>query len=123
MNNFNPTNQYYQPYFLQSQGNVYMIDNPQDVANVPIGAGVSVAVNLKDGLIYLKAIQNGVPMLLGYRLTPLDASRQTTQEAPAAQTEPTMEQRIVGLLESLESRISTLEGAKKQKGGTEKWQI
>jgi len=63
MNNYTPfsQNQSFQPYqatqyFPQPQGSIYMIANANDVANVPVGAGLSAAICLREGILYLKTI-------------------------------------------------------------------
>lgn len=102
-----------------------MIGSSNDVANVPVGAGLSAAICLREGLIYLKTIQNGSPMLLGYKLSPLENNpiqEQATAPAPTTQ-EPTIEQRIMTMLESFDARLKKLETPEKPKGGTEKWQL
>lgn len=111
-------------YFPQPQGNIYMIGSSNEVANVPIGTGLSAAICLREGLVYLKTIQNGSPMLLGYKLSPLEGNPIQEQNIAAAQTqEPTIEQRIITMLESFDNRLKKLEGVEKPKGGTEKWQL
>ena len=123
-------------YFPQPQGSIYMIGSSNDIANVPVGAGLSAAICLREGLIYLKTIQNGSPMLLGYKLSPLegngllqDQKNQNQNQATPILTnqeptpEVTIEQRILKVLEDFEDRLKKLEGADKAKGGTEKWQL
>jgi hypothetical protein len=51
-----------------------MIASSSDVTNVPVGAGLSAAICLREGVMYLKTIQNGSPMLLGYRLSSLEGT-------------------------------------------------
>ena len=58
--------------FPQPQGNVYMINNSLEVANIPIGAGLSFAYCVNEGLLYIKALQNGNPIFLTYRMTPYE---------------------------------------------------
>lgn len=79
MANYTPYNQSqaFQPYqisqyFPQPQGSIYMIGSSNDIANVPVGAGLSAAICLREGIMYLKTVQNGSPMLLGYRLSSLE---------------------------------------------------
>lgn len=112
-----------------------MVGNSNDVANVPVGAGLSAAICLREGLIYLKTIQNGSPMLLGYKLCPLEGNQSTpeqnnlNQNANAAiQSQPpisaqTAEQKILKVLEDFETRLKNLENGNKSKGGPEKWQL
>ena len=128
-NNFQP----YQAtqYFPQPQGSIYMIGSSNDVANVPVGVGLSAAICLREGLIYLKTIQNGSPMLLGYRLSPLENNSsiqepntaQNNGVAPAPIQESTIEQRVLNMLESFDARLKKLEEPTKTKGGTDKWQL
>ena len=47
-----------QPLFPQPQGNVYNINSTLEVANVPVGAGISVALCLNEGVMYIKTMQN-----------------------------------------------------------------
>ena len=55
-----------------------MIGNTSDIANVPVGAGLSAAICLREGVMYLKTIQNGSPMLLAYRLIPMEGTEGTS---------------------------------------------
>lgn len=120
-------NQGYQPYqatqyFPQPQGSIYMIANANDVANVPVGAGLSAAICLRDNVMYLKTIQNGSPMLLGYRLAPLDGNgADSVQE----QTQSGSDTKITAILEDYGKRLETLEKQiatpKTQSGGNSQW--
>lgn len=115
MSSYVPFNssQNYQPYqatqyFPQPQGSIYMIANASDVANVPVGAGLSAAICLRDGIMYLKTIQNGSPMLLGYKLAPLDGNgaepiQENTQQPAPADT------KITAILEDYGKRLESLE--------------
>ena len=63
MNGYMPYNQTqsYQAtqYFPQPQGNVYLVNNSLEVANVPMGAGLSMVLCPSEGLMYLKTLQGG----------------------------------------------------------------
>ena len=120
-------NQNYQPYqatqyFPQPQGSIYMIANANDVANVPVGAGLSAAICLRDGIMYLKTIQNGSPMLLGYRLAPLDGN---STEVAQENTQPTADTKITAILEDYGKRLESLEkqiaNPAIKKGGNPEW--
>ena len=128
MSNYIPynQNQSYQPYqatqyFPQPQGSIYMIANANDVANVPVGAGLSAAICLRDNVMYLKTIQNGSPMLLGYRLAPLDGNgADSVQE----QAQPVVDTKITAILEDYGKRLENLEKQlipATKKGGNPEW--
>ena len=130
--NFAPNNTFqpYQPaqYFPQPQGSIYMIGSSNEVANVPVGTGLSAAICLREGIIYLKTIQNGSPMLLGYKLSPLEGNpiQEQNNIAAAPQNQPqesTIEQKIMSMLEGFDKRLKDLESVNKPKGGSEKWQL
>ena len=63
---------YTPPMFMQPQGNLYVIENSLELANVPMGAGVSVAICPNESLIYLKMYQNGAPQIAAYSLVPYE---------------------------------------------------
>lgn len=103
------TNQYFgssqqAPMFPQPNGNVYLIQNSLEVANVPAGAGITIALCMAENLMYLKTIQNGQPTFLAFRISPYT-------EAPRQQVpnEATLENRVA----SLEKQLSTLMGGNK----------
>ena len=83
MNGYIPYNQT-QPYqgtqyFPQPQGNVYLINNSLEVANVPMGAGISMALCPSEGIMYLKTMQGGAPSLIVYSIAPYE---QKTDDSP-----------------------------------------
>ena len=82
MANYNP---YSTQFFPQSQGNVYIINNSMEIANIPISGGLSVALCPNESLMYIKSIQNGVPALLAYNLTLCETrANQSSDERIAA---------------------------------------
>lgn len=60
-----------QQYFPMPQGNVYTIEQPEEVNSVPCGTGVSVALCLNKGLMYIKSIQGGSPLFWVYKISPV----------------------------------------------------
>ena len=77
MNNFPQITNNYQPrftppMFMQPQGNVYIIKNSLELANVPMGTGVSVGLCPTESLVYLKMYQNGQPQVSAYSLVPYE---------------------------------------------------
>ena len=103
MNNFSPTgaatNRFTPSMFLTPQGNVYIIDSALEVANVPMGTGVSVAICPTENLMYLKMYQNGAPTISAYTLAPYE------QPTNNANIEKVL-QNITQRLEKIEKSIS-----------------
>lgn len=123
MSNFTPFNQSqtFQPYqtaqyFPQPQGSIYMIGNTSDIANVPVGAGLSAAICLREGVMYLKTIQNGSPMLLAYRLIPMEGS----EGQAANQEQESQDKKIIAVLEDYGKRLEAIE-KQIHKGGKVEW--
>ena len=87
-----------QPMFPQPNGNIYVISNSLEVANVPAGAGITAALCQSESLLYLKTVQNGVPTFLAYKLAPYT-------ESPRMQPQ---ENDVEIRLAALEKQISTL---------------
>ena len=109
-NQFNSNYQYNSPQpqvqipqmhqlFPQPQGNVYMLNNSLEVANIPMGVGVSVAICLPEGLCYLKSLQNGTPTFMAYKLSPYTPENQKKEE----------EKNFEELLAIYDNRIKKLE--------------
>lgn len=93
--------------FPQPNGNVYLIQNSLEVANVPAGAGITIALCMAENLMYLKTIQNGQPTFLAFRISPYtEAPRPTPQQSS---NEATLENRVA----NLEKQLSTLMGGNK----------
>lgn len=80
MNGYVPYNQTqsYQAtqYFPQPQGNVYLVNNSLEVANVPMGAGISMVLCPAEGLMYLKTLQGGAPSIIVYSIAPYEQKQE-----------------------------------------------
>lgn len=76
-----------QPLFPQPSGNVYHINNTLEVANVPVGAGLSIALCLPENLMYIKMLQNGNPMFWAYRISPYEQQNEKVEKDPATNEE------------------------------------
>lgn len=77
---FQPTLPQPQPIFPAPQGNVYTINNTLEVANVPASSGLTVALCLNEGLMYIKSIQNGQPMFWAYKMAPYQEDKKEEDE-------------------------------------------
>lgn len=92
-----------QPLFPQPQGNVYNINSTLEVANVPVGAGVSVALCLPENVMYIKTMQNGNPLFYPYRITPIEDQKKENNSANAQQLD-----KIINKINEMESRLNEL---------------
>lgn len=88
-----------QPLFPQPQGNVYNINSTLEVANVPVGAGMSVALCLPENVMYIKTMQNGNPLFYPYKVIPF-----TQNDGAAAQGKEEVQTSSISL-EDLASQI------------------
>ena len=93
-------------FFPQPQGNVYLINNSLEAANVPMGAEISIALCPSEGLMYLKTLQGGAPSLLVYSFAPYEPKEEPQQPQPDYGAE------IAELRAQVESLL------KKSKGGS-----
>ena len=91
-------------YFPQPQGNVYLINNSLEVANVPMGSGLSMAICPSEGIMYLKTLQGGAPSLIVYSIAPYEA--------------PTEQKQEVDLATQIAELRAEVEALKKPKGGS-----
>ena len=73
----------YQPnaFFLQPHGSVYLIGSSLEVANVPMNNGISIALCLNEGLMYIKSMQNGTPNFMVYSIAPYDKKDNNVQSS------------------------------------------
>ena len=121
-------NQINQPYpgqivFPQPVGNVYNLNSASDIGNVPFGGNVSVGLCLSENIVYIKSLQNGTPMILGYKLSPLENlnTNQTVQNSDNRLEE------LIATLNENNKKIDLLEKQvakiKEKIGGKAEWQI
>lgn len=124
-------NQINQPYpgqivFPQPVGNVYNLNSANDIGNIPFGSNVSVGLCLSENIIYIKSLQNGIPMLLGYKLNPIENLNSATQTISNSNSDNRLEELIATLNENnkkidlLEKQVIKL---KEKIGGKTEWQI
>lgn len=83
--------------FLTPQGNVYVVENSLEVANVPMGTGLSVAICPSESLMFLKMYQNGQPAISAYSLLPYE--------------QPLGNSNLEKILQDITARLEKIEGS------------
>lgn len=69
-NNIQPAPQYYP----QPQGVVYTINNAAEISNIPVNNNsISIALIPNESIAYVKTLQNDIPVINAYELTPLNS--------------------------------------------------
>lgn len=96
----------YQPnaFFIQPHGNVYLIGSSLEVANVPMNNGLSVALCLNEGLMYVKSMQNGVPNFMVYSIAPYE------KKDNIQSSDPKSEDFLLSKIGALEKKIEEIGG-------------
>ena len=82
--------------FPQPNGNVYLIQNSLEVANIPTSGGLATVICMPENLMYIKTIQNGQPTLLAYTIAPYE----TPKTVPTS-TQSNLESRVAALEQQL----------------------
>lgn len=90
-----PMSQIFQP----SNGNFYLINSAGELSNVPISNGISAALCFNEGVLYLKALQNGSPTVVPYKIIPYNDSPKEEVDRFAK-----IEERLEQLENSLKSK-------------------
>lgn len=85
------------PMFPQPNGNVYLISNSLEVANIPTSGGLAAILCMPENLLYIKTIQNGQPTLLAYTIAPYETPKTASLESRLA---------------AIEQRLNELQGEK-----------
>lgn len=115
----------YNPQFVfpQPVGSVYNLNTAADIGNVPTGANVSVGLCLNENILYVKTLQNGVPSLLGYRLSPIEGQG-VSQPAETSKGSENLTQ-LYERIERIEKMLFKPTEPKpiEQNGGKLEWQV
>lgn len=103
LNNYPFQSQQTQQLYMQPQGLMYIINNSNDLNNIPLNTINIIALCLSENKCYIRTIQNGVPVITTYTL-----NQQNEQQKEEID--------LVEIVKKLESRITKLETST-QKGG------
>ena len=100
----------YQPnaFFLQPHGSVYLIGSSLEVANVPMNNGISVALCLNEGLMYIKSMQNGTPNFMVYTIAPYE--KKDNNNIQSSVDEKSSEDFLLSKIGALEKKIEEIGG-------------
>lgn len=98
----------YQPnaFFLQPYGSVYLIGSSLEIANVPMNNGLSVALCLNEGLMYIKSMQNGTPNFMVYTIAPYEKK----DNKQSSVDEKSSEDFLLSKIGALEKKVDELGG-------------
>ena len=103
--------------FPQPTGSVYSLNTASDINNIPTGAGLTVGLCLNENVLYIKALHNGTPALLEYKIEPMESLDVNEENAKLKQ-----------IIQSYDERFSEIEKQfnklKEKVGGNRtEWQI
>ncbi len=118
-----------QTIFPQPVGSLYNLNTASEIGNIPTGTDLSVGLCLQEGVMYLKTLQNGAPVLLGYKLSPLgESSNSSNNQIEENQNNDNLDIKKIGnILKSYEEKIDKIErevkNIREKVGGKIEWQI
>ncbi len=101
-----------QRMFPQPQGTVYSINSPVEIGNIPIGStGLSVALCLSEGLMYIKSFQSGGPVIMAYTIKPYTKDSNEIAATPNLEVMKSNENNIEyqKIINELQERIYKIE--------------
>ena len=119
--NYNQMVQPAQTLFPTPIGSVYSLNTAADIGNIPAGTSMSLGLCLQENILYIKALQNGSPMLLGYKLVPLEGSSKNSDQDFSENNE-----KFSNFIEEINIRLDKLTEQVqkiKTKVGDKEWQL
>lgn len=118
-----------QTLFPQPTGSVYNLSTASEIGNIPVGFGFSIGLCLNENIMYIKGIQNGNTMLLGYRLSPIEGNPSSNNVDSDTQNEELKKENehLIEVLKGHENKIQMIENQlikmKDKIGGKGEWQF
>ena len=118
-----------QNLFMQPVGNVYNLNTAADIDGVPVANQMlSVGVCMNEKILHIKTFQNGIPMTVSYKLTPLDAKQLAEEKQRIEAEKSTAQNSIEARFQAQTDRINQLEqrlnqSVNKNDGVNIPWQI
>lgn len=79
------------------------------MANVPVSGGMSVALCLNEGFMYIKSLQNGNPLFWAYKITPYDNSAPQQQQEEQTKDNNNNNE-IIEQFKKYDNRFQSIEG-------------
>lgn len=109
-------------FFPQPIGSVYGLQTPTDIGNVPASTNLSVGLCLAENILYIKSLQGGAPMLLSYRISPLEGAAPAST-ASEATNNPNHAERMKAYDERIAELKKEIAAIKEKLGGKLEWQV
>lgn len=110
-------------FFPQPIGNVYNLTSAAEIGNIPASTNLSLGLCLAENLLYIKCLQNGAPMVLSYKLNPLENGSAANMVQPESKNDSNIEK----TLQEYDLKIKKLEEElfkiNDKLGGKLNWQI
>jgi hypothetical protein len=96
-----------QQFFPQPQGSVYVINNSAEISTIPMGSGISTAICMSEGLMFLKTLQNGNPVLMAYKIIPYSQEQNNSSNNMDKESGEEL-QTLKNRVEEIEKKLSTI---------------
>lgn len=111
-NMYNPQGYFNQPQQMVPSGQVFMVNNSYEAANIPMGIGTTVAISLNDNIMYLKNAANGAQNVIAYKLTPYTEPQ---RQLLAATGNNDLEKRMAAMEQQISMLVNSLNNNNKKK--------